>query len=911
MSTDDDDPDERLMDWGLGERLGGARPPDLVDAVRSKLARDGAGAPVPVRASSRWLAAACVLLGVGAVFGVAMWPERAADPVPALPGPVQEPPRAQVNSVADVAALPAGTRAVEAIGVGDDVIAALTRLRDLEVLVVREPWNESFGLSLKMQAPANPQQITEASWPHFAQFTKLRRLELSGTVKISSGGSAPDGVAMLERLPLLEHLSLRFLDTSDAALARLPRLRNLRSLDLSFNHAFGANGIRALLECRSLRVLSLRGCQQLQGAWLVSLREVPELEELDLSLIDGMNWRDGRVFFDDGKTLRRVVAQGPTDAALAALAKSPKLRVLDISSGTWSSAGLNALGACSTLRELDACGGGDSSHDFVAVLPRELERLEVCGDYTDAFCAAVREHLTALRHVCVAACYKITDAGLAELCAMPSLRVVDMRQMRGLTAASVDTLSAAQQLVQLDLRHCDFVTAQHVVRLRRALPKLAKIQSNFTDEQIAAADTLPDPIQVRTKEAIYALPADTRNVVAFDVDDHCMPYFKRLRSLERLEITAAWAWPGMRKVVPQVRSITDDGLRQIANLPALRILKLGGELEVKGPGLDVLGALPSLEHLALELMKVDDAGLAHVAKAPRLHTLQLHHTQGFGALTFDAIAQLRELRELSLQGCVHVEDSWLAKVAALPRLEQLDLGMIGSRTHFSGWGGPLPPAEPGSGVTDRVLELLGQATSLRELCLSYAGITGEGLRHLQGLPRLASVDLTGTPVTANDLRWLPPGVERLTLRNCTQLGQDFGRPLAGATPRLRILDLQSCSELTDACLPGLRELKALRNLDLSYCAKFTANAADGIVALEQLEELTLRGWPGTDDPNKDAGRQNVERVARELRQALDRRRADVQGSQEGQRFGEEQWKRVRAMPNLKRLDTDQGSERLR
>ncbi|MDO8348704.1 MAG: hypothetical protein Q7T30_00590 [Planctomycetota bacterium] len=882
MSTDgDDELDGRLMDWGLQERLGGERPPDLVAAVRARLETaeiHGGPSPMP-RTTQRWLVAAFVLLGTAVVCGVAMWPQHAVEPVPAMPSHVQEPQRAHVGSVAEAAALPADTRAVEATDIDDAVVEALTRLGDLEVLVVREPSNESFGLSLKTQPPANPRHITRDSWRHFASFTKLRRLELSGTGRVWLPGpdDGADALALLERLPLLEHLALRCLDTRDAVLMRLPALRSLRSLDLSFDHGFVEEGVKALRQCRSLRRLSLRGCQQLHGNWLGHLHELPELEELDLSAIDGINWRSGPMFLDDqeAKQIRGwadSLGVGVHDGTLEVLAKSPRLRMLDISGGRWTNTGLRALGACTTLTDLSMFGAHDPGHDFVAALPKDLQRLEVCADYTDAFCTAVREHLPALRHICVAACYRITDSGLAELCAMPSLRVLDMRQMRGLTIATVDHLARAVQLEEIDIRHCDFVTAPHVARLRRALPRLAKLQSNFTDEEVAESYRLPDPIQVRTKAELDALPANTRHVLAMDIADDCMPSFARLRSLERLEITAEWASPGMRKVVPEVRSITDAGLRQLAGMPALRILKLGGELEVKGPGLDMLATLPMLGELELELMKVGDADLANVEKAVRLHILHLHYTQGFSTLTFAAIERMTTLRDVSLQGCVHVEDQWLAKIAALPNLAQLDLGRIGSRTHFSDWGGPLPPAEPGSGVTDRVLEAVGKAVKLRHLDLGYAGITGAGLKHLQGLPQLGYIDLTGTSLTANDLRWLPPGIEWMTLRNCAELGQDFGQALAAATPRLRILDLQSCSKITDACLKTLRELQSLRNLDLSYCPLFTADAVDDIVAMVQLEGLTLRGW---------------------------------------QAFGDEQWAKVRTMPQLRRLDTDQGSEKLR
>ncbi|MCK5942358.1 MAG: hypothetical protein KAI24_10345, partial [Planctomycetes bacterium] len=96
--------DEAPIDTLLRERVGGEAPPDLARVVATRHARgDGAGAaervasaPSHVRPPTRpWLAAALVLLGVGAVAGT-IWSGRAApdevdpqarqtaqDPVPA------------------------------------------------------------------------------------------------------------------------------------------------------------------------------------------------------------------------------------------------------------------------------------------------------------------------------------------------------------------------------------------------------------------------------------------------------------------------------------------------------------------------------------------------------------------------------------------------------------------------------------------------------------------------------------------------------------------------------------------------------------------------------------------------------------------------------------------------------------
>ncbi len=882
------------IDWALGERLGGERPPDLRAAVRAKLARGAMR-----RRPQRVLQAALMLLGLAAVCGVAFWPKPVILPTPITAPTPQEPQPTQVSSLADVAALPAGTRAVAAIGVGDAVIEALTRLRELEVLIVREPWNESYGLGLKTTAPPAPEHVTHASWRQFAKFTKLRRLELSGTVmmgQVDQGGTARS-LALLECLPLLESLTLRCFDARPELLAQLPRLPNLRALDLSFNHGFLADGIESVLQCRRLRELSLRGCQQLQGDWLARLHQLTELEKLDLGLIDGMNWRSGPSFLDDTEqqVIRRAAerfAAGVNDLALAEIAKSPKLRVLDISSGRWSGKGLAELGKCTTLRDLNLYGGQERGHDFVADLPQDLERLEVCGDFTDGFCAAVREHLPKLRQLCVAACYQITDRGLADLCAMPSLRVLDMRQMRGLTAASSATIGKATQLEELDVRHDDWVTARHVCQWRRQLPKLRKVESDFSEQQIALAGALPAAEKVYSKAGIEALPADTQNVEVQNCDDTCIPALLRLTALEGLALRSYGI--GARGAAT-VASISDDGLRELAKLPKLRLLELSGQVAILGPGIDVLRDLPELETLRLVDMLVPDQAFVGMARLGHLRTVQVVECRGFTGSGLSSLARAPALQEVSLRGCAEIQAEWLLPLVSHRELQWLDLTNTGGPR--LGRRAPIQLPAPGTRVTDVVLEALGGATNLHTLKLGKAAISGAGLRHLQGLPRLRVLELDETAVSAEDLQWLPAGLEQLSLRECLQLRGAFGRTLATTSPRLLELDLSGCRDL-DASLDSLaamrslrklsltscnqgfsakglkhlRALTALRELNLSYCTEFTAEAADDLIALPWLEQLSLAGWKS---------------------------------------FDTQQWNRIRAMPNLRSLQGEKFWEKLR
>jgi hypothetical protein len=107
-----------------------------------------------------------------------------------------------------------------------------------------------------------------------------------------------------------------------------------------------------------------------------------------------------------------------------------------------------------------------------------LTKLVACGDCADAFCGALRERLPKVAWLEIPACYRITDAGLAELVKIPSLRHLDIRQSRGLTAAAMASLRTATQLEFLDLRHIDWVTPTHIDELRAALPKLHELLSN-------------------------------------------------------------------------------------------------------------------------------------------------------------------------------------------------------------------------------------------------------------------------------------------------------------------------------------------------------------------------------------------------------------------------------------------------
>ncbi len=483
MKTETEEALERRIEAGLAELLGGERCPDLSRAVSTRHRRgESVVEPPEPRHRQRLLwAAALLVLGLGAVLAVALLDRGGArvDESTADQDPLPEP--VVVHSRQEIEGLPVDTRAVQGIDLTDDDVRALARLRELASLELRCPRLVVTGLGLKTFGNGPSPSITAAGLETISQLARLRRLRMVGTHRLAAAlgpsaepeaASALDG---LERLPMLEELELSYFDTGATALAVLPRLANLRRLSLRANHGFAGDGLDHIARCSRLRELDLGFCQQLGGADLARLGNLESLEVLDLEALDGLNWRSAT---DDPHTdrLSAPADLGVTDRALDAWADLPRLRVLRIAQAHCTEAGLAAFADSETLEELDVFGAqalGDSLPDS---LPTGLRSLTVCGEFTDAFCARLRARCTALESLTMPACYRMGDAGLAELVRIGTLRDLDLRQSRGLTPAAMDSLRAATQLRSLDLRHIDWFGDEQADELREALPELVELQ---------------------------------------------------------------------------------------------------------------------------------------------------------------------------------------------------------------------------------------------------------------------------------------------------------------------------------------------------------------------------------------------------------------------------------------------------
>lgn len=500
--------DTRLS-WALHEALGKEVPPDLVERT---VARFAAGDSVrqmqlnELQKPNRPSYALASLLAAAVVAAFALWPRPDVGRSGATTQEPQSEPSREVRSRLEIEALPATCTAVLGTSLDDEAVRALTRLRNLQHLELRYPETLVRGLGLKTPPPDDPPCITGAAFATLGQFAQLRTLRILGAHAVTESfqGGAPKAertaiaertLGQLSRLPVLSELALSHFDVPAYALAVLPRLSALRTLDLSANYGVDAEAIEQVVRCDSLHALRFQSCMALPGAAIARLAELPNLEDLDVGNIDGMDWRSGGGDFLGPATrhyqalARAAFARGDcgvTDFALRALSSSKTLRTLLMPQPHCTQVGMQSLRDFAALERLDVFGFGSAPaaiNELADWLPPLLE-LSLCGDFGDTFCKKLRDGQPRLRHLEIPACYEITDRGLADLLGIASLRHLNISQSRGLTKEALPLLLAARHLEYLDLSHIDWVTKEHIEALQRSLPNLRTLRDSVEDKEL-------------------------------------------------------------------------------------------------------------------------------------------------------------------------------------------------------------------------------------------------------------------------------------------------------------------------------------------------------------------------------------------------------------------------------------------
>jgi Leucine-rich repeat (LRR) protein len=317
---------------------------------------------------------------------------------------------------------------------------------------------------------------------------------------------------------------------------------------------------------------------------------------------------------------------------------------------------------------------------------------------------------------------------------------------------------------------------------------------------------------------------------------------------------------GLQILILSQTGITNEQMKYLKPLRALRALELSNEFSIGNAGMAALKDLPALEYLSLD-PGVTDAGLKHVGQLPNLRWLKI----GTGKIRGPGLAELANLPRLerlclcnSFRNPSQISDRHIKYLEGLTQLKSLTLWGIADR------------------LTDASLASISKLKNLEELYFIRTGsrFTPTGVAHLKELKNLKKVDFAQTWFNSNDgdqiirrLAALPnlesikglycltaEGMKTLTaFRNlkCLLVGLEDSRQDYDGPKGLSHLDslgsldelIISSISLSDEDVACMESLGRLKKLDVGS-RHLTDRSLASISKLDQLESLNFSAFGG-------------------------------------------------------------------
>jgi len=264
---------------------------------------------------------------------------------------------------------------------------------------------------------------------------------------------------------------------------------------------------------------------------------------------------------------------------------------------------------------------------------------------------------------------------------------------------------------------------------------------------------------------------------------------RRLGRLDRLEILA----------IPE-GSPGDPGLLALAGLP-LRSLSLSGAPKSTGKGFEALAERGTLRDLELGFGGLSEAAVPSLSKLRSLEYLELNGQSWREDGTASSLRALTGLQALGLSWLPVASLEWLGELPALKRLSIHSCYLRGGLKGIERVRALRELSLPDVPVEDEQLRPLAELKNLRALDLKSARMSGRGLLHLQGLPRLTHLNLfnlVSIDDAGIDALVRLPALEELNLGSCVMPYEDE----------------QTCG-LTERAAARLSELRTLRRLGIA------------------------------------------------------------------------------------------------
>jgi hypothetical protein len=319
--------------------------------------------------------------------------------------------------------------------------------------------------------------------------------------------------------------------------------------------------------------------------------------------------------------------------------------------------------------------------------------------------------------------------------------------------------------------------------------------------------------------------------------------------------TTVIRFPSLRTVdLRRCARITDNGLLVVSGLAGLKSLTLSyNHVTDVGLGM-VLSSLPVLEELDVTgCHELSIEVLRYFRVPPRLQRLRCGLNDDFDDEMLEILAEVTQLRALTLVNCRSVTNDGVVALCALTRLQELRLsyasrvtetGLLGLSKHT-----PLEILQVDGSLwsdADIGIQLLQRFPRLRVLNLNRTmnlEFPMEAMRSLCNLNVLQELSLGSCgDVSDNNLSELSllRDLRKLTLYRCIDV-TDRGLHTLSEFPQLQSLNLEGCFDITDTGVQHLSAMTGLRRLCLNYIGNITDVGLYSLSRMSSLRCLSLNG----------------------------------------------------------------------
>jgi Leucine-rich repeat (LRR) protein len=261
---------------------------------------------------------------------------------------------------------------------------------------------------------------------------------------------------------------------------------------------------------------------------------------------------------------------------------------------------------------------------------------------------------------------------------------------------------------------------------------------------------------------------DAGGAVTRDQTGHIVSVDLRASWITDSDIAELARLPNLAHLDLSLTRISDHGLDQLKNAPAITDLNLYFDELITDAGLSALKGWKHLKRLSVRGTKITDTTLQHLSGVTSLESLDAGYAQ-ITDVGLELLTPLTNLRELAIGGN-KLTDAGLQSLRQLPGLIYLDLSGA-ERTDSGLWSVSL---------TERGFDAIATLGNLRHLRLNGTLVSSRGLQRLAGLTK----------------------IEWLDLERCQRIGDDVV-PLLASFRSLRRVDLAG----TQVTQKGVEELK--------------------------------------------------------------------------------------------------------